>query len=245
MTQGIFWLVTAIALAGTFCLVIFPFVFLFSIPIGSARRGEQPLSDRDLKDKMNSAFVKCIDLCNRSIKAVAGECTTKAYTRPVGNALRRAIEERRVVAQIACGPIITIRDDDESSPILELAIEKKLQLYFSKKRLPLHFRIGDDGKHLYWEKHHSLDAERREYYEFIDNNFEVKPFLDDFEKLLRSDRIKRSDDPINDFALVRESDLSPLSDFANNHNKLLEDLDVIEIRELYAEYKKTLNSGMK
>lgn len=239
MSSEVFISISAIVFIFTFLIMIIPFRFLFRLPIGSARYGEQPLSDKDLKDKVNSAFVKCIEQCNTSIKAVAGECTTKAYTRPVGNALRRAIEERDITVKIICGPIITVRDEDESSPILELAIEGKLQLYFSNKRLPLHFRIGDNGKHLYWEEEHTLNADRREYYEFIGNDFEAKPFLDDFEKLLSSGKYIRSNNPKDDFVLVKESDLSALDDFAAfHHKKTLGKLNASEIRELYSDFKK-------
>lgn len=239
MSNDVFWLVTIICCLATGVFVLWPVrSILFATSKARLKTGIHPNLLGKHGKAFERAFVECIDGCKCFIKAVAGECSTHAYTEAVGQALTRAIEDRRVKVYFVCGPILLYRDSggDKRSPILDLAAEKKLDLYYSDTRMAHHYRIGDPQHHVYWESPHDLVAPERQYFDWENNRYENEVKLREFEKLLASGKVKKSTNPKEDFVLVEhDTQLQKLIDLAKLRGRVLEEMNGSEIRKLKGE----------
>lgn len=139
-------------------------------------------------------FRDCIDRCENYLKMVAGEGNVEIYTPGVGNALRGA-RRRGVSIQMIVGPILMVGDSDRQSELLRLAREGTIELFFSAKRIPVHFRTGGNG-HVYWERPHKPgEIASKRGFEHTANLFESKPFVRTFEQLLARPEVRKPPDP--------------------------------------------------
>jgi hypothetical protein len=102
---------------------------------------------------------------------VAGEANPAVYNRALGDALReRAWSARRAgdpIPQVICGPAMGL-DEEIKTPsetlLPALAEEGAIQLYASRSRQPLHFRVSGQGS-VYTEEYHEAGnpADRHGY----------------------------------------------------------------------------------
>jgi hypothetical protein len=233
MGNGVFWFLAIVSFVATIGLLLWPVrKILFASSRITIKEGKRDHFGKSFE----KAFISCIHGCKRFIKIVAGECSPQAYTEPVGQALKNALA-RGVKIQVVCGPILLVRNGH--SPILDLVKEENFELYVSHhKRMPLHYRVGDENHHVHWEEPHSYGAQIRYYHDCSGNAYENEDRLRDFDRLIASGKVRRTLNPSDDLVFVEvETQLEEIQELATKRGKDLEELDGKEICMLMADLK--------
>ncbi len=156
-----------------------------------ALRKRNPYKD----PKYRQTSIAVIDGARQGIVMVRGEIPPSVYNEKVADALRCA-HKRGVRIRLICGPKVTMRTDG-THPVLDLAKEGVLELYFSPKNRQPHL-VEADGSRIYLEEAHDEGAQTRRVWD-IEGFGVVLPELQDevlnFEKW-----------PVRKVADVREKD---------------------------------------
>lgn len=128
----------------------------FSVFVASRRRYLQ--FDTNDNEKAVNWLVEDLENAKTALKIVGGLAVIEVYNNPaVKKALINAIK-RGVWIQAMFGPALDGRD---KHILVQLAEEKKIDLYKLPTIAPVHFRLGDDSR-VFMEQPHSLLQEHRE-----------------------------------------------------------------------------------
>lgn len=232
---GIVILLTSIFLPGVAFILIFRDL-IFRRP---GEENARVICQRGSSKDRENYFIKCFRSFPKGTFAfiVAGEANPEFYTQGVAEAIHE-VRSMGVITKMICGPTVICRVNDRlHSDILDLAEKGSLELYLSKKRQALHFRVATTGR-LYYEQEH-IPGYRgiRIGYNIPRNLFEAKPYLRRFKRLLLSGDIVRSTDPYSDFVLVTREEQDELFRKLTALGKDYNQCDINEIRRALQEIR--------
>lgn len=109
---------------------------------------------------------------------VGGEGRLEIFSFEMVKALRAA-HERGVKISFITGPV-QICDNTRKAPLIELAKEGVINLFYSEKRQQEHFWVSE--RQVFYEEYHEPAAIERTAYYFRDNAFEAHYFMKKFWK---------------------------------------------------------------
>jgi hypothetical protein len=166
---------------------------------------------KDLK-KYRDILSRCEERSLNCFISICGEANPKVYDKALFSALEQLSNNNGSIDIIA-GPVIiaskdnnNLKNKSERSILPKLANLKNSTIYYSKTRQSLHFRIGG-GKYLYVEIPHSPAKEERHGWFYDQDQQAIDRFRKIFENTSKSDSVKYSKKPDEDFFFLTEPEL--------------------------------------
>lgn len=183
------------------CLVSFFFLAYYLKISFSRSSGRIVIKNTEYnRTESENLLVDCVKSHKQSLKIVAGPLCPDVYSKKFAEAVR---ENPTLKITIICGPRIFVENGE--NPVLQLAKENRIRLFYSRELQPLHFRIVDDLD-VYVEEPHLENAKERTTYVFKNNPFEVKTYNKRFARIIRSDLVIECKDDKYPFELINFKD---------------------------------------
>jgi phosphatidylserine/phosphatidylglycerophosphate/cardiolipin synthase-like enzyme len=173
--------------------------------------------------------IRVINSARTHITMARGEIPPDVYNEEVAAALRAA-HRRGVKITLVCGPEVRMPDEGPH-PVLQLADEGVLDLYYPHQTRPVHF-IEADSRTLYLEAPHPHGAREREVTMFEDSFFRAK---DERRRLLadiEAGTIVRVKSAFERHVLLTDGERERLEDLSRAKGKDFEALSAEEIEHL-------------
>lgn len=171
-----------------------------------------------------------------TMRIVGGEADCAVYGKPaVVEALKDA-KKRNINIQMIVGPVVFVDEEKRKNIILELYQEGVLQLFYRSYRHEiLHYRIVEtkSSKNVYVEAPHAAGGENIDH-KFIklDNHvFWADKLSEDFDRLIKSNRVKKVTNPEKDLLLLSPSQVARLFMALNKAGKDYDFLSKDEISD--------------
>lgn len=172
---------------------------------------------------------------NEEIRIVSGEANYEFWNHErVVSGLEYALRKRN--AKIACivGPAISV-DEEEHNALLADALDQRIELYLSRRRMPTHYRVF--GKRYAWvEKYHDPMQEKGRIGKYVLGKthlgqLQIQRFEHDFDSkihVMNYNKITRKDQAV----LLRKNEIEYMNQLAKEKDSTFDDLDQAQILRL-------------
>lgn len=176
------------------------------------RRRECNFSNHKLLSRTKRILIRCFENNGNDVAVVTGEAHYRIYDNDVYNAIDLHVSGAQNKPKFICGPVLLIDNTYrsnrvEGSIMLRLWKAGKLDLWYSDVRQAVHFRLGGTDT-LYIEEPHAAGAEIRFGWLFESNNEIGLRFKKTIEHIIKSQNVRRAEDPYNDFLLLTSNELT-------------------------------------
>jgi hypothetical protein len=140
-----------------------------------------------------------------TLKMMVGEIFCRVYDDSEVTEAFKEAKKREATIQMIAGPVAIIwKRGVRENRVLDLAKQGIIELYYREKRVPLHYRIIGD-RDIYIEAPHdpiSPAWERKLMKLGSDKEYWISTLKDDFDSLIKTQKVKLSRSPRDDFYLV-------------------------------------------
>lgn len=200
-------------------------------------------TDRDEYVEIAERLKADIDKAQKRIRIFSGEANCLAYNRPEVVAALEAAHKRGVLIQIIAGPVLSVcRSSPPKADVENLAYRQVLNLYFrSRRSRDKHYRVTDDQAASYQLYHSSMASPQSRVTKQLSES-EVKPLIDDFDKLIEQRGkpgngqigydVWLSKDPKQDFILLEREEIKKVEREAGKRGLDYNNLTKGEIKQL-------------
>lgn len=204
---------------------------------GKPNRPGEPtkLTKQEAIKRLSLDFKSCES--QEVVRIVSGELNCEIWNHAsVENSVQNAIHKRRINLKCIAGPLISV-DDNGDNTILNLALDKKIELYLAPHRMLIHYRVFGD-RFVYIENYHQAieKADNREgYYAMNEDGFgksEIRRYTDDFDsrvELLHLKKIASRDQVL----ALRNDEIQRVKESALEKRVIYDDLSLYKLREIW------------
>lgn len=176
--------------------------------------------------------IHVINSARTHITMARGEIPPVVYDDDIASALRAA-HGRGVNITLVCGPEVRMPEIGPH-PVLRLADEGILDLYYPERTRPVHF-IEADSRTLYWEGHHPHGARERDVVMFENSYFRAKGERRRLFADIDAGKVKRVKSASERHLLLTECQRRELEELCRSRGQEFDTLSVREIEALRRE----------
>ena len=178
----IYAVIIIILLAMIIVAAVYAHALIKRIGESKATGGETRI-DEYTAEKRDAYFEQCIHQYPNKIAIVTGEANILVFSKRVVSCLVRYQIGK---SEFIVGPVLSVDEATRRSPLYEAAKRGEIRLYRMAERPINHYRIAESahgkGSLIYAELPHEPLAEKREYIEIKDGDWDLEDYRAKFEK---------------------------------------------------------------